>query len=83
MIPSDQFALAHKEDLHNRIGIVHGHGNDVPVFHTAAGDLLLLCHLLHAGKQIPVLRRFFIFHFFSSFHHLFFQAFQQIIIMSV
>lgn len=49
MIPPDEAALPHKEHLHHRVPLVPGEGDDVPVLHALAGDLLLLGDLFDAG----------------------------------
>ena len=78
MIPADDLALADKKDLHHRVRLVLCHGNDVPVLHGAAGDLLLLGHFLYAAKQLPVLDSFLKIHPLGSFFHLLFQHFQKL-----
>ena len=49
MFPADQLAFPHKEHLDHCVGVVHRQRDDVPVLHTAAGNLLLLCHLFDTG----------------------------------
>ena len=48
MVPADQLAFADEEHLYHRILLIPCHGHNVPVLHAAAGNLLLLGHLLHA-----------------------------------
>ena len=47
MLSSDQLPVPHKKHLHHRVLVVPGHGDNIPVFHALAGDLLLLGHLLY------------------------------------
>ena len=55
MLPSDHLAVPDKEHLHHRVPLLAGNGDDVPVIHALAGDLLALLHLLHAFQKLPVL----------------------------
>ena len=48
MVPANQLTLPDEEHLYHRVSLIPGHGHDVPVLHAAAGNLLLLRHLLHA-----------------------------------
>ena len=73
MLPPDQLAFPHKEDLHHCVCVIHRQRDDIAVLHTAAGNLLLLGYLFDTGQEIPVFRRLFVFHLFSCIHHLMLQ----------
>ena len=83
MIPSDQLAFPDEEHLYHRVGLVFCHGNDIPVFHTAAGDLLLLGYLFHIFQQIPVLDGLFKIHGVGGVHHFLLQHLQHTVIAAI
>ena len=70
MISSDQFAFPDEEYLHHSIGFVLRHRDNVTVFHTAAGDFLLLGYFFYIFQQIPVFNGLFKIHGIGSIHHL-------------
>ena len=49
MIPSNQLSLPDKEYLNYCVHIIPGHSNNISILHIAAGNLLLLSHLLHTA----------------------------------
>ena len=70
MLTTDQTAFSYKKHLDHRVLFVLCHGNDIAVLHTAAGNLLLLCHRSDAGQQIPVFDGFFKIHLIRRRLHL-------------
>ena len=81
MLPSDEPAAAHEEDLDHRLGpaemdifllrLIHRQGDDVPVVRAAPGDLLPFPDGTDALDQIPVFRRLLVFQRFGRRIHFF------------
>ena len=83
MVPPDQASVPDEEYLHYRVFLLRCQGNDIPVAHVAAGNLLLLGDLAYAVQKFPVLDGLFEFQIFRCPLHLFFQFSQHRRVISV